>query len=151
MAGQPLPQSLRQLPCYRLSPGLVFDKVGVDYTWPILVKSGPICRPLITKVYMCVFISFTVNAICLHVEVVSELTTAAFIACLCTVYSSMRETDDNLEQPRYKLYGSSLRTERPLHIPRECPDRLAIVKFCSDHCIQWSFSPEFALHFGGLW
>ena len=59
---------------------MVFDKVGVDYAGPILVKSGLVCRPAITKVSMCVFVSFTVKAV--QLEAVSELTTAAFIAFL---------------------------------------------------------------------
>ena len=59
----------------------MFDKLGVDYAGPIIVKSGPIRRPVIMKIYMCVFVSFSVKAV--HLEVVSELTTAAFIACLC--------------------------------------------------------------------
>ena len=34
---------------------------------------------VITKAYLCIFVSFTVKAV--HLEVVPELTTAAFIAC----------------------------------------------------------------------
>ena len=59
---------------------MVFDKVRVDYAWPIIVKSGPVHRPVITKGYMCVFVLFTVKAV--HLEAVSKLTTATFIACL---------------------------------------------------------------------
>ena len=80
VAGQPHPPLLGQLPRNRLNPGMVFDKVGVDYARPIMVKSGPVRRPVIIKAYMCIFVSFTVKAV--HLEAVSELTTAAFIACL---------------------------------------------------------------------
>ena len=59
---------------------MVFDKIAVDYTGPIMVKSGPAHRSVIAKAYMCVFVSFTVRTV--HLEAVSELTTAAFIACL---------------------------------------------------------------------
>ena len=58
----------------------LFDKVGEDYTRPIMVKSGPVRRPAIRKAYMCVFMLFTMKTV--HLEVVSELTTAAFIVCL---------------------------------------------------------------------
>ena len=56
-----------------MNPGMVFDKVhvGVDYAGPIMVISGPVHRPVITKAYMCVFVSFTVKAV--HLEAVSEL------------------------------------------------------------------------------
>ena len=53
----------------------------MDYTGPIMVKSGPIRWPVITKAYMCIFLSFIVKTV--HLEAVSELTTAAFITCLC--------------------------------------------------------------------
>ena len=53
---------------------MVFDQEGLGYARPIVVKSGPVHRPVITKAYLCVFVSL--------LEAVSELTTAAFIACL---------------------------------------------------------------------
>ena len=58
-----------------VTPGSVFNKVGLDYTGPLQVKYGAVC-----KNYVCVFISLAVKAV--HLEVVSELTTDAFIATL---------------------------------------------------------------------
>ena len=79
--GKPHPQLLGQLPADRLRPvPILFDRVGVDYAGPILVKSGHARRPTITKAYVCVFVSFSVKAV--HLEPVSELTTSAFIATL---------------------------------------------------------------------
>ena len=79
-ATKPGLQLLGQLPPDRLSPGPVFDRVGVDYTGPIMVKSGSPRKPFVTKAYVCMFVSFTVKAV--HLEPVSELTTASFIATL---------------------------------------------------------------------
>ena len=80
VAGQPRLQLLGQLSRDRLNLGMVFDKVGVDCAGPIVVKSGPVCMPVITKAYMCVFMSLIVKAV--HLEAASELITTAFIACL---------------------------------------------------------------------
>ena len=80
VAGKPRPQLLGRLPADRLRPGPVFDKIGVDYAGPILVKSGYVRKPVITKAYVCVFVSFTVKAV--HLEPVSDLTSEAFIATL---------------------------------------------------------------------
>ena len=74
------PHLLGQLPMDRLSKGLVFDRVGIDYAGPILVKSGRARKPIVTKTYVAVFVCFSVKAV--HLEHVSELTTAAFIATL---------------------------------------------------------------------
>ena len=80
VASKPRPQLLGRLPADRLRPGPVFDKVGVDYAGPILVKSGYVRKPIITKAYVCVFVSFTVKAV--HLEPVSDLTTEAFLETL---------------------------------------------------------------------
>ena len=71
---------LGQLPIERLTPGPVFDKVGVDYAGPFLTKYGHVRKPTAVKSYACVFVSLTVKAV--HLELVSDLTTDAFIACL---------------------------------------------------------------------
>ena len=71
---------LGQLPIERVTPGPVFDKVGVDYAGPVLVKYGHVHKPTVVKAYICVFVSLTVKGV--HLELVSNLTTDAFIACL---------------------------------------------------------------------
>lgn len=66
-----------QLPKERVTPDAVFNRVGVDYAGPILIKRGHVRKPVILKAYICVFISLSVKAV--HLELVSDL---AFIACL---------------------------------------------------------------------
>ena len=69
-----------QFPAVRLTPGPVFDKVGIDFTGPIQVKYAHVRRPVIVKAYVCLFVSLSVKAV--HLEPVSDLTTDAFIAAL---------------------------------------------------------------------
>ncbi len=76
-ATRPLPQMLGQLPLERITPGSVFDKVGVDYAGPLLIKYGHVRKPTIVKAYICIFVSLAV-----HLELVTDLTSDAFIACL---------------------------------------------------------------------
>ena len=59
---------------------LIFHVVDVKYAGPILTKSGPPRRPNITKSYVVVFICLSVKAV--HLEAVTELTTAALITTL---------------------------------------------------------------------
>ena len=47
---------------------------------PFYVKYGSIRKPIVVKAYVCVFVSLTVKAV--HLELVSDLTTDAFIATL---------------------------------------------------------------------
>ena len=80
IAAKPQAQLVGQLPTERVTPDLVFDKVGVDYAGPIYVKYGSIRKPTVVKAYICVFVSMSVKAV--HLELVSDLTSEAFIACL---------------------------------------------------------------------
>ena len=70
-----------QLPIERLTPGQVFDKVGLDYAGPLHIKYSYIRKPVIVKAYVCIFVSLTVKAA--HLELVTDLTSDAFMACLC--------------------------------------------------------------------
>ena len=79
-AVKPCLQLLGQLPIDCITPGPVFDKVGVNYAGSVLVKYGHVRKPTVVKAYICVFVSLTVKAV--HLELVSDLTTDAFIACL---------------------------------------------------------------------
>ena len=79
-SAKPRNQMLGQLPIERITPDSVFERVGVDYAGPFYIKYGSIRKPTIVKAYVCVFVSFTVKAV--HLELVSDLTTDAFIATL---------------------------------------------------------------------
>ena len=47
---------------------------------PLMLRSGSVHRPVITKAYVCVFVSFIVKAV--HLEAVSELSAATLIVFL---------------------------------------------------------------------
>ena len=82
IASKPSKQVLKQFPADCLRPGIVFENVGMDYAGPVLVKSGRIRRPVITKAYIAIFVSFSVKAMHLHVEPVSDLSMEGFIPTL---------------------------------------------------------------------
>ena len=71
---------LDQLPIEKITPGPVFDQTGVDYAGPVYIKHGYVRKPTVIKAYVCVFVSLSVKAV--HLELVSDLTSEAFIATL---------------------------------------------------------------------
>ena len=79
-SAKPQHQMLGQLPIEYVTPDHVFDKVGVDYAGPFYIKYGHVRKPTVVKTYAGVFVSLSVKAV--HLELVSELTTEAFLACL---------------------------------------------------------------------
>ena len=80
VAARPNPQIFGQLPTDRINPKATFECVGNDYAGPILVKSGPVRRPVLRKSYVAVFVCFATKAV--YLELVSELTTSASVAAL---------------------------------------------------------------------
>ena len=58
----------------------MFAAIGIVYAGPVKIKYWYIHKPTISKAYICVFVSMSVKAV--HIELVSELTTEAFLACL---------------------------------------------------------------------
>ena len=51
-ACKPQSQLLGQLPLERVTPGSVFQRVGVDYAGPVKIKYGMVRKPTIVKAYL---------------------------------------------------------------------------------------------------
>ena len=84
-----------QLPIERVTPDPIFSKTGVDYAGPVYIKQGYTRKPVVLKAYICVFVSLSVKAV--HLELVSDLTSESFIACLRRFISRRRQANSNLE------------------------------------------------------
>ena len=78
-AVRPQPQLMGQLPLERVTPGCVFEKVGVDYAGSFHIKYGMVRKPTLVKAHVCVFVSRCESS---SLEAVSDLTSDAFIATL---------------------------------------------------------------------
>ena len=51
-SGKTLSQQQGQLPPERVTPGQIFEDVGVDYAGPFNIKYGYVRRPVIVKAYV---------------------------------------------------------------------------------------------------
>ena len=81
VAAKPKPQIHGQLPADQLNPGSVFNHLGIDYTGPVMVKYG-VRKPKFTKGYIATFVYMYLSTKVVHLELVSDLTTSAYIAIL---------------------------------------------------------------------
>ncbi|GFY75037.1 integrase catalytic domain-containing protein [Trichonephila inaurata madagascariensis] len=77
---QTINQMMGDLPKDRITPSRPFEKVGLDFAGPILTKPNLKRSKVIIKSYIAIFICFSTKST--HFEVVSDLTTEAFLACL---------------------------------------------------------------------
>lgn len=113
------------------------------------MKVARIRKPIVSKSYIALFVCFATKAI--HVELVSDLTTEAFLACLkrfisrrgiptkifCDNAKTFKGAADNLKE-LYHLQSSKNHTD-------------AVHSFCSQNYITLMFIPSYSLEFGGLW
>ena len=70
-------QLMGNLPADRATPAPPFSIVCLDFAGPFLCRRGNPRKPTLVKTYVCLFVCFSSKAV--HLEVVSELTTDAFM------------------------------------------------------------------------
>ena len=136
-----------QLPKERVTPGHVFSQVGVDYAGPLHLKIGSIRKPTIVKGYICIFVCLSVKAV--HIDVVTDLTTEAFITCLRR-FVSRRGTPSLIMSDNGTNFVGANSELRALYKLLE-DQQNCLADFCSSQRITWKFIPERSPHFGGLW
>ena len=138
-----------QVPTERVTPDLVFDRVGVDYAGPLQLKLGSTRKPVIVKSYVCVFVSLSVRAV--HLELVSDLSTDAFIACLRRFISQRGKPTLLWSDHGTNFVGAASEIKEVVKFLESQKAQGEISLFCSVQNIQWRFIPEHAPHFSGLW
>lgn len=146
---RPQPQMLGQLPIERVTPGSVFEKVGVDYAGPLQVKYGMVRKPVTVKAYVCVFVSLSVKAV--HLEAVSDLTSEAFVATLRR-FIARRGCPSLIWSDNGTNFVGANRELRELRefLAQQKTGKI-LSDFCSFNKIEWRFIPEHGPNFGGLW
>ena len=148
-SARPQPPIMGQMPPERVTPDIVFSRVGVDYAGPILIKLGAVRRPTIVKAYIAIFVSLTVKAV--HLEAVSDLTADAFLACLRRFVARRGKPNLIWSDHGTNFVGANHQLAELYKFLRRRETEESITSLCSMQGIDWSFIPERAPHFGGLW
>ena len=106
-------------------------------------------KSFVTKAYVCVFVSFTVKAV--HLEPISELTTAAFIATLRRFMARRGKPIVIWSDHGTNFVGAAKEIKELYALLKTDKMNSQVAEFCSTQGIQWRYTPEHALHFGSLW
>ncbi|XP_011858078.1 PREDICTED: uncharacterized protein LOC105555663 [Vollenhovia emeryi] len=125
-----------------------FTVTGVDYAGPFQMReSRRRGRIHVQKVYVAVFVCFNTKAV--HLEMVTDLTTEAFLAALGR-FTARRGTCAQLFSDNgTNLVGAARELRRVQEFLEKTEPE--ITSFLNTQRISWSFIPPRAPHFGGLW
>lgn len=137
------------LPKERVNQVRPFFHTGVDYCGPFLIREKRYRNTKSIKAYVAVFVCLAVKAV--HLEVVSDLTTEAFVAALrrfisrrgkCHSIHSDNGTNFVGANNQFKEFYALLQSEKHNH---------NVEDFLSRQGIVWKFNSPRAPHEGGLW
>nr|XP_042896709.1 uncharacterized protein LOC122269122 [Parasteatoda tepidariorum] len=142
---QTINQKMGNLPKDRIVPSRPFDKVGLDFAGPILTKPNLKRSKVVIKSYIAIFICFSTKAT--HFEVVSDLTTDAFLACLRRFISRRSKPSIIWSDNASNFKGA----RNVLNSMLELCQSNSVKKFSAEEGIQWHFTPPASPNFGGLW
>lgn len=140
-------QFLSSLPESRVNPALAFQRTGVDYAGYFMTKESELRNAKKVKSYIAIFICMATKAV--HIEVVSRLTTAAFLDAF-TRFTSRRGYPIEMNSDHGKNF------EGADNVITELSEALAegnekFEKFFLSKNVKWKFICPRAPRWGGLW
>ncbi|XP_058987609.1 uncharacterized protein LOC131806839 [Musca domestica] len=141
-------QIMGNLPPSRVTPARPFIVSGVDYCGPLWVHykiRGK--RP--HKVYIAVFVCFATKAV--HLEIVTDLTTEAFIGALKRFISRRGKCQTLYSDNATNFVGAKNQLDEFNKAVFGEKGKKIIAETCSREGIDFQFIPPRAPHFGGLW
>ena len=135
------------LPDYRVNPNFAFTNVGTDFGGPFLLKDRQTRGAKLIKAYMCLFICMSTKAV--HIELVTELTTQAFLAAL-NRFIGRRGKPSNIYSDNGSNYrGANTELKKIYDFLIRNSEYLA-TQLANDF-IKWHFIPAASPSFGGIW
>ena len=138
------------LPAIRFQQVRAFYNVGVDYCGPFSIKKEKKFRnQKRVKVYVAVFVCMSVKAT--HLEVVSDLSTEAFLAALKR-FVARRGRPQSISSDNGSNFRGAKNELRELYeLFKSEAHQNKVISFLEPQQIKWNFIPPLAPNFGGLW
>ncbi|XP_014293814.1 uncharacterized protein [Halyomorpha halys] len=144
---QPKVPLMGDLPSSRFERNQPFMQVALDYAGPLLIKASPRRKAAIDKAYFCIFVCMSTNAI--HLELVSSLTTDAFLTALDRFVARRGLPRCIHSDSGTNFVGASKFLKDFYSFLKGNADRW--VEHFSPKNVEWRFIPPHAPNFGGLW
>lgn len=141
---KPTQQLMGDLPPSRIHRARPFERVGTDFAGPIPTKCEHKRKSRTFKSYICLFICMCTKAV--HLEAVSDLSTAAFIAAMRRFVARRGLPSDVFSDNGKNFIGANSYLKKLFHIVADSQVQDAFAP-----SIRWHFIPPYAPNFGGLW
>lgn len=143
----PVTQIMGSLPRERSSLSPPFTHMGVDFCGPLLIRNKNQRKNNLYKVYIAIFVCFATKAI--HIELVLDLTTEAFIACLKRFFARRGKSAYIYSDNATNFVGANAELKRLFQLVRNSNDQLS--SYLTSENVSWKFIPPKSPNFGGLW
>ena len=136
------------LPADRVRPNKSFYTTGIDFCGPFYYKSEVRTRPP-HKCYIAIFICFSTKAS--HLELVQDLSTAAFLAALRRFVAIRGKPKTIWSDNATNFVGAKNELRELKNLFMSQSHQKAVHQCSLNDGIDWKFIPPRSPHFGGLW
>ncbi|XP_043471057.1 uncharacterized protein LOC122504184 [Leptopilina heterotoma] len=137
------------LPRDRVVQSRPFLNVGLDYCGPFFIKEKKFRNRGKVKTYACIFVCLATKAI--HIELITDLTTEAFLGGLRRFFSRRGYSSNIYSDNATNFVGAKNELHDLNKFINETEHTEEFTNFLTNKKIQWHFSPPRSPHFGGLW
>lgn len=138
-------QQMGNLPPQRVTPARPFLNAGVEYAGPVNLKTSELRNSRHVKAYIAVFVCLVSKAI--HLELVSDLTTDAFIAAFRRFVARRGRCKTIMSDNGSNFIGA----KRELKFLGEIVKSQYLTNKLAADGTEWKLIPPRAPHFGGIW
>lgn len=137
------------LPADRVNVSRPFQKVGIDFAGPILVKQSRHRGVLTSKGYIAVYVCFVTKAI--HLELVSDLTTDTFLASFKRFVSRRNIPSEVYCDNAGTFKSASKQLTELYNLNTSKSHQTQVQSTAAQMGINFNFIPSYSPVFGGLW
>ena len=140
---------MADLPAVRVRGVRPFNDTGVDYCGPLYIKEKKFRNRNKVKIWICIFICLATKAV--HIEVVSDMTTEAFLGALRR-FIARRGVPATMHSDNGTNFVGASNVLKELFVLIESDEfKQQVYDFTLKKQIDWHFNPPLAPHFGGIW
>ncbi|XP_043467541.1 uncharacterized protein LOC122501843 [Leptopilina heterotoma] len=140
---------MENLPENRVSFTKPFENVGVDYCGPFFVKEHRYRNRTKVKTYVSIFVCLATKAV--HLELASDLTSDAFIACMSRFFARRGLASSMMSDNAKNFIGTNNEMRELYKQVKTFETSKEIQDFLLTKKVTWHFIPPRTPHFGGLW